>query len=197
MASVETGKQKEMNTSLKSVRADVKFALTKQPGEPHAAIDGDGHALYKLSFFERSVPPAWLDEIAATLCREHVPRYVHDEGGSSVNEGGSVVKGVDSLEFHKWVARHVVKKVDHTFRYNGLLAGRGFQAQAIHKALASWVSAGEDLEVMPKRRRTEAPVPPPAPTVAADESTVDLSRATVETTRPLSSCEIESRKGSL
>ena len=55
-----------MNTPLESVRADVKFALTKQPGEEHAALDGDGHTIYKLSFFARSVPPAWLDEIAAT-----------------------------------------------------------------------------------------------------------------------------------
>ena len=60
-----------MNTSLESARAEVKFALTKQPGEKHAAINGDGHTIYKLEFFARSVPPAWLDEIAAKLYHEH------------------------------------------------------------------------------------------------------------------------------
>ena len=40
-----------MSTLLDSVRSDVKFALTRQPGEEHAAIDGDGHTIYKLSFF--------------------------------------------------------------------------------------------------------------------------------------------------
>ena len=40
----------------------------------------------------------------------------------------------------------------------------------------------EDLEVMPKRRRTEAPVVPPPPTPMSDvepETTVDLSRARI------------------
>ena len=47
-----------MNTPLESVRADVKFALTKQPGEEHAALDGDGHTIYKLSFlFTGGSPP--------------------------------------------------------------------------------------------------------------------------------------------
>ena len=92
-----------MNTSLESVRAEVKFALTKQPGEEHAAIDGDGHTIYKLAFFARSVPPAWLDEIAAKLYHEH-ELGAYDEGGPSV------VKGVYALEFHKWVAHHVSPK---------------------------------------------------------------------------------------
>ena len=64
-----------------------------QPGEKHAAIDGDGHTIYKLEFFARSVPPAWLDEIAAKLYHEH-------ELGGCDKGGPSVVWGVWALEFH-------------------------------------------------------------------------------------------------
>ena len=124
-----------MNTSLESVRADVKFALTKQPGEEHAAIDGDGHTIYKLSFFARNVPSAWLDEIATTLYHEH-ELGGYDEGGPNV------VKGVYALEFHQWVAYHV-KKVDPTFRFDAGYIGRGRQAQAIHEALSNWVSTDD------------------------------------------------------
>ena len=125
-----------MNTPLESVRADVKFALTKQPGEEHAALDGDGHTIYKFSFFARSVPSAWLDEIATTLYHEH-ELGGYDEGGPNV------VKGVYALEFHQWVVYHIVKKVDPTFRFHDGFIGRGRQAQAIHEALANWVSAGD------------------------------------------------------
>ena len=125
-----------MNTSLESVRADVKLALTEQPGEVTAALNGDGHTIYELTFYERSVPPAWLDEIVAKLYHEH-ELAGDDEGGPSV------VKGVYALEFHKWVANHVVKKVDPTFRVDDGYIGRGRQARAIHEALAKWAAAGD------------------------------------------------------
>ena len=99
-----------MNTSLESVREDVKFALTKQPGEGCAAIDGDGHTIYKLSFFARTIPPAWLDEIAEKLYRAH-------ELGGCDKGGPGPFKGVYALDFHQWVAWSVVKKVDPTFHF--------------------------------------------------------------------------------
>ena len=53
---------KKMNTSVESVRAEVKFALTKQPGEEQAAINGDGHTIYKLAFFTHAAShrPGWM-----------------------------------------------------------------------------------------------------------------------------------------
>ena len=125
-----------MNTSLESARAEVKFALAKQPGEKHAAIDGDGHTIYKLEFFARSVPPAWLDEIAAKLYHEH------ELGGYDKGGGPSVVWGVWALEFHYWVARQV-KKADKKFHYNDVYSGRGRQAQEICEALAKWAAADD------------------------------------------------------
>ena len=92
--------------------------------------------IYELTFYERSVPPAWLDEIVAKLYHEH-ELAGDDEGGPSV------VKGVYALEFHKWVANHVVKKVDPTFRVDDGYIGRGRQARAIHEALAKWAAAGD------------------------------------------------------
>ncbi len=36
------------------IRRDVEFALTRQPGQECAALDGDGHSVVNVSFFEGS-----------------------------------------------------------------------------------------------------------------------------------------------
>ena len=72
----------------------------------------------------------------AKLYHEHELRG-YDEGGPGV------VKGVYALEFHQWVAHHIVKKVDPTFHVDDCYIGRGRQAQSIHAALFKWVVAGD------------------------------------------------------
>ena len=118
------------------VRAGVKFALTKQPGEEHAAIDGDGKTIYKMSFFEGKVPAEWLHVIHKVLMDDH------DVGDSGWAHDGydTIVKGVYALDFHVWV-RGLVKAVDPTYSDDsGKYSGRGFQARAIRDGLAEWVA---------------------------------------------------------
>ena len=127
-----------MNTSIEALRADVKFALTKQPGESCAAIDGDAYTVVPLSFFARKVPPLWLDEIHENLLREHTVDTGYDKEGKPTN----VLKGVATLEFHQWVHYKVVKTVDPNFHIP-YYHGRGRTARSILEALAKWVEAGE------------------------------------------------------
>ena len=131
------------------VRAGVKFALTKQPGEEHAAIDGDGKTIYKMSFFEGKVPAEWLHVIHKVLMDDH------DVGDSGWAHDGydTIVKGVYALDFHVWV-RGLVKAVDPTYSDDsGKYSGGGFrdstprrhgscvlQARAIRDGLAKWVA---------------------------------------------------------
>ena len=150
--------------SLDSVRADVKFALTCQPGEKDAAIDGRADDLdnaYDLSYYIGKVPHYWVNMIAERLLRRpwHVlgKAFKYDMGE---NVGG-LCKVVDSLEFHEWAA-YQAKAIDPTFKYEAIdprhsdyehLANydlhdevRNDQAQAIRKALAEWVAGAEEKE---------------------------------------------------
>ena len=121
--------------NIDAVRADLRFALTCQPGEGCAAIDGDAYTILKLSFFARKVPPAWLDEIHAKLWREHVTDWNPEEG-----TGTKFVNGVCSLQFHYWVARTVMK-VDDKFQAGADYHGRGRNASAILESLTAWAHA--------------------------------------------------------
>ena len=143
-----------MNTSLDSVRADVKFALTCQPGQWSPAINGIGDVTYSLSFFFRRVPDGWIDGIANRLFR--VPWH-HDEFKYDI-KGEVGAKCVDALEFHEWVA-YQVKEADPMFEYKRIDPRhsdyanlnldfeldhqmRKDQALAIRDALDDWVHKG-------------------------------------------------------
>ena len=121
------------------------MAELRKPGEEGPAIDGNGHTIWKLSFFARKVPHAWVDEIVDKLLTEHdidqhgLSWVVCDLDGKRVQ----VVKGVYALSFHYWVVDKVVK-VDPKFHSGAeKYIGRGKQAQAIEKALIKWVKAGD------------------------------------------------------
>ena len=49
------------------LRNQVSFAVTCQPGEECAAIDGDAYGIMLLGFFARKVAPEWLDGISIEL----------------------------------------------------------------------------------------------------------------------------------
>ena len=127
--------------SLESVRDEVKYALTCQPGELSPAINGDGDTIVKLSFFARKVPPAWLDEISTKLYEEHTlceRDCSYDEEGTPSYKPSQVAKGVYLLRFHEWVARKV-REVDSKYVPGNHYNGRGMNAQAIQQALAAWI----------------------------------------------------------
>ena len=151
-------KSQRKMTPLEAVREEVKFALETQRGQEGPAIDGDGHAIWKLSFFAGKVQNAWLDKIADELFVEHDcpnsgQHWVFDEDGNlmpnpNLDEDGNlmdvVIKGVCALSFHHWVANNVVMKVDPEFHSGAEgRSGRRSQARAIKNALVAWVNAGD------------------------------------------------------
>ena len=78
--------------SLESVRKEVKFATTCQPGQDGPAIDGDAYSIVKLSHFARNVPPSWLDGIHTELYNEH-NLGKHDEGHDEEGDQEELIGG--------------------------------------------------------------------------------------------------------
>lgn len=118
------------------VRAQVKVALTCQPGEQSAALNGEAHSVRPLAHFARKVPPPWLDEmLRADLYREH----------ASVEADTAPCKGILSLHFHAWVAS-LVSAVDPLYEPAADHASRSLKARAIFQSLAEWVAAERDNE---------------------------------------------------
>ena len=121
---------------MESVRAAVTFALTTQPGQPCAALDGDAYAVVPLSYLEGKVPASWLDEIGDKLLEQHVVDYT----GNSPHP--KRMKGVSTLSFHRWAARQVIN-VDPSFHPGDVFIGRGRNARAIIGALSLWAAKGD------------------------------------------------------
>ena len=117
------------------VRAGVKFALTVQPEQNYAAINGNGVMINHMYVYEGKVPAEWLDVIHKVLMCDH------DVGSSGWGHDGydTIVKGVYSLSFHDWVATQLVPGVDPTFKCRNL-PSRGARARAIRDELAEWVA---------------------------------------------------------
>ena len=134
----ETGAgNQDMN--IEAVRADVRFALSCQPGEEFAAIDGDAYMIYKISYFTRTVPPAWVDKIQSDLVRKHHADWIRDR--NPYDPDSMIITGVSSLEFHYWVTR-LVEDVDPTFESGDKYIGRGFTARALLESLSKWAHVG-------------------------------------------------------
>ena len=119
------------------LRAQVQVALTCQPGEQSAALNGETHSVRPLAFFARKVPPPWLDEmLRADLYREH----------ASMEADTAPCKGILSSHFHSWVAS-LVSAVDPSYEPAADHASRSLKARAIFKSLAEWAA---------ERRKTKA-----------------------------------------
>jgi len=123
---------------LEAVRAGVKMASTVQAGQKKPALDGDGHTIKKISFYEGKVPEAWIPEIVAALNQSH---DVGETGWTEDDNPRNEVKGIYSLSFHDWVADKLVTPVDPTFKPGGRkCAGRGFAAQGAADSLKQWAN---------------------------------------------------------
>ncbi len=84
------------------IRRDVEFALTRQPGEESAALEGDGHSIVYLSWFDGKVSAEWMPAIEALA--EEIDCLVDDDGRPL-----PPVQGVTLLDFHAWAARQVMR----------------------------------------------------------------------------------------
>ena len=125
---------------MEALRDEVRFALAVQPGMECPAIDGDGHGIVPLAFYEGRVPKRWLSE---DVFRN--PRCYEACGF----DGGDV-HGVASLNVHNWVANRVAA-ADPTYECPGFY-GRGKQARAILESLHVWVGRGDVLLPSPLAR---------------------------------------------
>ena len=113
------------------LRAQVQIALTCQPGEQSAALNGEAHSVRPLAHFARKVPPSWLDEmLRADLYREH----------ASMEADTAPCKGILSSHFHSWVAS-LVSAVDPSYEPAADHSSRSLKARAIFNSLAVWVAA--------------------------------------------------------
>lgn len=121
-----------LSSEFEKTRRDVEFALTKQPNEPSAALDGDAYSVVGLSFFEGKVAPEWIQAIENDLLEEHLGLY--DDNGNPL----SSALGVSLLDFHSWTCR-LVARCDPNFSWE-IKIGRGSQARSIHSALLDWIS---------------------------------------------------------
>ena len=130
------------------LRDEVKFALTCQPDQKQAAIDGYGHGVFRVSHYMQKVPSTWHEELKG-LIRPHEIKFGWTEAGGY---GAGVAEGVDSLEFHVFV-ENKVKQFDNTYMCeNEHYTGRGFSARAAMNALQEWVDKGE----LPKRQKRKS-----------------------------------------
>ena len=131
-----------VHRTVDDVRTDIMFALTKQPGQPCTALDGDAYSVFPLSFYEGKVPPSWLGEINK-LVRQHTVDYTGEYTGRL---SPKKVWGVDSLSFHAWAAGQA-QKADPAFWPGAEYLGRGRNALAIYHSLYAWAEKGEREEV--------------------------------------------------
>ena len=109
----------------------IAYICTTQPGQNDCALNGDGHSIYKLSFYIPKIHLEWIDDVATSLFEYH-------EG----MQHGTPGKGIDSLHFHHWVANQI-KSVDNTFSYD-VKMGRGSQARAIQEAVLDWLKTSAE-----------------------------------------------------
>ena len=114
------------------MRRDVEFALTQQPGQESAAVNGDGHSVVELSWFEGKVTPEWMHAIEDDLVEEI--EGLEGNGGHPLPP----VQGVSLLDFHCWAGRLVLRR-DPNFSWQGKI-GRGAQARSIETALVDWIN---------------------------------------------------------
>ena len=128
--------------AFESLRDEIKFALTRQPGEERAAIDGEGHTIVKASSLEGQVPPAWVAGVHTLV--ETYRMGQNDQGFDDNGKPTEVVTGVHLLHLHQWVA-HKVKQVDSTYEPGDVFIGRGKNARAIHASLTQWVASASVL----------------------------------------------------
>ena len=113
------------------LRAEVAYALTRQPGEDGPAIDGDGHGIVSVDWLKKRVPPQWHEAIAG---------LEQDFADMGVELFGDKTKGISTLRFHDWVALRVCR-ADESFDPGAHYIGRGRNAQAIQQSLHEWAIA--------------------------------------------------------
>ena len=120
-------------TDMQVLRDEVKFALTCQPDQEDAAIDGNGHSVFRVSYYMQKVPSTWHEDLKGLIHRHRI------EFGWT-EDGTGVAEGVDSLEFHAFV-EDKVKQLDDTYIcQNKRYIGKGFAAKNAMKALQAWHS---------------------------------------------------------
>ena len=104
-------------------------------GLKNGAIDGDGHSIVAPEYFiERGFD---LPKSLETTQWSGPGKYqIYDGLGKPVDK----VVGVWTLDFHYWVAGECGLTSDDYGSYGG----RGFQAQAIARALIKWVEEDDD-----------------------------------------------------
>ena len=111
------------------------MTITKEmirTGLENGAIDGDGHTIVAPSYYiERGFDiPERLEQTQVSGSGKY---QLFDSDGNAVGE----VTGVWCLDFHYWVA----KECGLTSEDYGSYGGRGFQAQAIARALKEWAAS--------------------------------------------------------
>ena len=120
------------------LRDEVKFALTRQPDQEEAAINGNGHSIFREAYYMQKVPSTWHDDLQGLIHRHEIKFGWTEDGGY----GAGVVDGIASLDFHVFV-ENKVKQLDGTYVCeNEHYAGKGFAAQNAMKALQAWVDKG-------------------------------------------------------
>lgn len=127
------------------LRDEVKFALTCQPEQNEAAINGNGHSIFPMSYYMTKVPSAWHEDAKELIERHEI---IH---GWTV-DGTGIAEGIASLDLHVFVEEKVKQLDDQYICENGRFMGRGFAAQAAMKALQEWVDKGDDLPKRQKRK---------------------------------------------
>jgi len=98
-------------------------------GLENGAIDGDGHTIVAPSYFEDrgfDIP----ENLVTVLKSGSGKHQIYDNNGFPVDE----MTGVWCLSFHYWIADQCGLTSDDYGSYGG----RGFQAQAIQRALVKW-----------------------------------------------------------
>ena len=117
------------------LRAQVRFATHRQPGQDDAAINGDAYCIQTAEWFEGKVPPEWMKDIRA-LQVEHKGWGIMDRNGTPVES----LTGISMNSFHNW-ASEIPRQVDSTYRSGATFIGRGRNARAIQESLIDWADA--------------------------------------------------------
>ena len=108
------------------------MTITKEmvrTGLENGAIDGDGHSIIALNYYTDrgfDIP----ESLERTQISGSGKPQIFDSDGKPVNE----MVGVWCLDFHYWIA----SECGLTHDDYGSYGGRGFQAQAIARALKKW-----------------------------------------------------------
>ena len=81
------------------IKADIRFALTKQEGQDYAALDGDGHTLVSPDYFDGKVVPEWNVRSLERVHRAGTGKHALYQNGEPVEQ----LTAVYLLDFHLWV----------------------------------------------------------------------------------------------